>query len=193
MEEESLAGNPVRNFSSHVLSDVFTEYAMRAAPRAALPILLALVASHSVLTAEQPLAEPTTPAEKYAELVVADKPVAYWKLGQVEEGVIRNLAPGADASALDGKLVGTVKFGGEQAGGTAPSFNDSDRTASFGEKGGHISIADPGADSPLDFDKGDSITLEAWVNPQQIRDGQHIYLVGKGRTNTAGFPRENQN
>src|SRR5215213_11421104 len=32
------------------------------------------------------------------------------------------------------------------------------------------------------FGLGDSITLEAWVKVQELKDGTHAYLVGKGRT-----------
>ncbi len=43
------------------------------------------------------------------------------------------------------------------------------------------------------FSAGDSITLEAWVNPLGIADGQQVYIVGKGRTGRPGFTKENQN
>jgi hypothetical protein len=49
----------------------------------------------------------------------------------------------------------------------------------------------PGAN--LRFRLGDSITLEAWVKVQQLKDGSYAYLVGKGRNGRPGFPERNQN
>ena len=45
----------------------------------------------------------------------------------------------------------------------------------------------------LDFAKGDSLTLEAWVFLQALKDGQQVYVVGKGRTGNKGFDANNQN
>ena len=47
--------------------------------------------------------------------------------------------------------------------------------------------------SNLRFSNGDSITLEAWVKVQELKDGSYAYLLGKGRTRAAGFPEKNQN
>ena len=54
-------------------------------------------------------------------------------------------------------------------------------------------MKDPGANSPLDFSQGDSLTLEAWVNANSLKDGQQVYIVGKGRTGNKGFASDNQN
>ena len=43
----------------------------------------------------------------------------------------------------------------------------------FGEKTGHIQVKDPGANSPLDFKKGDSLTMEAWVSVGELKSGNH--------------------
>jgi len=49
-------------------------------------------------------------------------------------------------------------------------------------------------DAPtLRFQKGDAITLETWVKVRAIRDGQMVYLIGKGRNGTKEFGDENQN
>ncbi|MEM9367030.1 MAG: DUF1553 domain-containing protein [Planctomycetota bacterium] len=61
-----------------------------------------------------------------------------------------------------------------------------------GGKGGHAEFPDPGDLSPLDFDLGDTITMEAWVQCEELRDGQLAYVVGKGRTGRAEDP-DNQN
>ena len=57
----------------------------------------------------------------------------------------------------------------------------------------YLSVPDPGKQSPFDFTNGDSVTLEAWVNPQQVHNGQWQYIVGKGRTGRPGFEQDNQN
>ena len=57
----------------------------------------------------------------------------------------------------------------------------------------YLSVPDPGKQSPFDFTNGDSVTLEAWVNLQQVHNGQWQYIVGKGRTGRPGFEQDNQN
>ena len=54
-------------------------------------------------------------------------------------------------------------------------------------------MTDPGEKSPLDFDKGDAITIEAWVKPDPFGGSRYMYVVGKGRTYEKGFSRENHN
>ncbi|QEG39272.1 DUF1553 domain-containing protein [Roseimaritima ulvae] len=83
----------------------------------------------------------------------------------------------------------------DQAGPRPPEFPemDADNTAVRFDAGAYYSIPDDGPDSRFDFDNGDAITLEAWVNPAAIRDGQALYVIGKGRTNSPGFARDNQN
>ena len=57
--------------------------------------------------------------------------------------------------------------------------------------GQFLRIKDPGAESILDFAQGDSITMEAWVNPQTM--GKYSYVIGKGRTGNPGQKADNQN
>ncbi len=57
------------------------------------------------------------------------------------------------------------------------------------EKGsGFVRVADPGDASVLDITNGDSLTLEAQVRPApgSITNGQHMHVVGKGRTRQFG-------
>ena len=60
-------------------------------------------------------------------------------------------------------------------------------------KQGFIRVPDPGANSPYDFDNGDTITIEAWVNPASAPKGGNVYLLGKGRTGNPGQQTNNQN
>ncbi|MGV3485179.1 MAG: DUF1553 domain-containing protein [Planctomycetaceae bacterium] len=83
----------------------------------------------------------------------------------------------------------------DQAGPRPPEFPDKspDNTAVRVDGGAYLSMPDLGAGSEFDFESGDPITLEAWVNPSGIREGEPRYIIGKGRTNQPGFARDNQN
>ena len=97
----------------------------------------------------------------------------------------------ADGRKIDGN---GVVFG--QAGPRPPrerGFAADNKAAMFGGGRGFLRVTDPGADSPFDFVAGDSITLEAWVNPFELQDGQQVYVVGKGRTGNPGVAADNQN
>jgi hypothetical protein len=125
-------------------------------------------------------------AAAYVDLVQADNPVAFWRF---EQGKLASVVE--DAPALAGTVTGNVKLrqaGPQQA--KYPGFDGANEAAQFDGKGSRIRIADPGDDSPLDFAAGDSLTLEAWVNPSRV--GQ-MYIVGKGRTGNAGSAADNQN
>ncbi|MEL7335050.1 MAG: DUF1549 domain-containing protein, partial [Planctomycetota bacterium] len=62
---------------------------------------------------------------------------------------------------------------------------------SIAQPGGRIEIPDQGSNSRFDFDVGDTITVEALVNPTALRS--QAYIVGKGRTHVGGQKRDNQN
>ena len=131
---------------------------------------------------------------RYADLILADKPAAYWRLNDDAGGIARNLAPGGSASALDGKVEGKVQLGQRgQPTAEFPEFEPDSTAAGFSGKGEFIRVKDPGAKSALKFAKGDSITLEAWVSASAIKEGQQVYVVGKGRTGNKGFSSDNQN
>lgn len=130
----------------------------------------------------------------YHEIVIKDKPVAYWRLNDAKPDIIKNHAPGEQAALLDG--VGTAKVTVKQAGPsheTFPEFEPDSTAVAFTGKGDFIRVKDPGADSPVDFKLGDAITIEAWVFLNKIGDGQQVYVVGKGRTGAKGFDPNNQN
>ena len=84
----------------------------------------------------------------------------------------------------------------DQAGPRPPEFPDfeANNTAiQFQGRGSRLEIKDPGPQSPFDFTNGDAITLESWVKVDKISPGQPAYIVGKGRTNSPHFSRNNQN
>ena len=74
-----------------------------------------------------------------------------------------------------------------------PDFEPGNTAVKLDGKGAHLSIADSGPQSPFDFTAGDSITLEAWVQVNDIRGGENLYVICKGRTGAPGFLAENQN
>ncbi|GAB5406774.1 MAG: DUF1553 domain-containing protein [Aureliella sp.] len=114
-----------------------------------------------------------------AQDVEGDGEIARWDFGSEE------LSP----------LIAHGNVKRDQAGPRPPEFPKmaADNTSVHLDSGAYLSIPDPGPDSDFDFDNGDAITLEAWVNPSSIRDGQPLYIVGKGRTGTPKFAKDNQN
>ncbi len=74
-----------------------------------------------------------------------------------------------------------------------PGFEPENTAILLKGNGARIEIKDPGADSTYDFTNGDAITMEAWVKLDGLRPGQPVYVVGKGRTNSPHFSRNNQN
>ncbi|QEL16574.1 DUF1553 domain-containing protein [Limnoglobus roseus] len=77
---------------------------------------------------------------------------------------------------------------------TYPAFAATNRAAVFSAT--HPSLTVREADRPdaqLRFGLKDTITLEAWVQVGELKDGNYAYLVGKGRNGKKGFPEKNQN
>ncbi|HVJ66431.1 MAG TPA: LamG domain-containing protein, partial [Caulifigura sp.] len=76
-----------------------------------------------------------------------------------------------------------------------PKTSTTNTAAEFkgGTGAGRLVIKDPGDNSPLDFKLGDTITIEAWVQPTALGNGQAMYIVGKGRTGNDGVAKDNQN
>jgi hypothetical protein len=124
----------------------------------------------------------------YADLVRADKPVAYWRFDG-EAGI-------SELGGLPWKpvaVVGPVTL--NQPGPRQdkfPLFDGQNASALFDEPAS-LRYDDPGAQGPLDFAAGDTITLEAWVSPTKLAGGQQVYVVGKGRTGNKGQAADNQN
>lgn len=83
----------------------------------------------------------------------------------------------------------------DQAGPRPPEFPDmaANNTAVRCDANAYLTVSDTGPNSDFDFTNGDAITIEAWVNPSALREGQVGYVVGKGRTGSPKFARDNQN
>ena len=127
----------------------------------------------------------------YAEVVRRDKPTAYWDFSEPK------LSKSLDSKGsieLRAKPMGKVGLG--QPGPrpkTFPRFSIDNASAEFGGGKDFLRVTDPGDRSPVDFDSGDSLTLEAWVFPTAIGDGQFASIISKGRTGNEGFEKENLN
>ena len=124
----------------------------------------------------------------------SDLPAFHLRFEATTDGKV--LAERKDSSEkllAPGRVVGAVTF---DAAGPRPAkfprFKTDNRAAKF-SGGSSIRFADPGENSLFDVGLGDSITLEAWVAPANIGNGQNMYIVGKGRTKNEGVADENQN
>jgi hypothetical protein len=118
--------------------------------------------------------------QSYASIVAADQPAFWWRF---EEGKVE---PGEVVGKLTLSVAGPRKE-------WFPKFDDQNLAAKFAGDGGRIVVKDAGEKNPLDFAAGDAITLEAWVNPTKLANGQTVYVLGKGRTGNAGVAKDNQN
>ena len=83
----------------------------------------------------------------------------------------------------------------DQAGPRPPEFPDmaENNTAVRLDAASYLAVPDTGPSSDFDFTNGDAVTIEAWVNPSVLRQGQVSYVIGKGRTGSPKFARDNQN
>jgi len=125
--------------------------------------------------------------DAYLAKVMADKPVAYWRFSEAKSPAVKSVV-----GALSGQLNQSLPPGPRPL--YYPEFSKDNLAMAFDGAGRFLSVPDPGKTSVLDFAKGDSITIEAWVAPQgALSKGQFMYIVGKGRTYRKGLPRDNQN
>lgn len=74
-----------------------------------------------------------------------------------------------------------------------PDFEPNNTAVKLDGSGARLTFEDPRAKSPFDFTNGDAMTLEAWVQVDELRAGENVYVIGKGRTGATGFAADNQN
>lgn len=107
-------------------------------------------------------------------------PVAFWEFGTEESTPL--VAHGGVHRDVPGPR--SPEF---------PDFEPTNLAVQFDGQGARYEFADPGAKSSFDFTNGDAITLEAWIKVDNLRSGENLYIIGKGRTGAASFARDNQN
>ncbi|MFM9963421.1 MAG: DUF1553 domain-containing protein [Planctomycetaceae bacterium] len=155
----------------------------------------------------RPCVADTPDQTPYAEPVLQDRPVAYWRLDDnlfevhpksLGHGIIARGVPSRlfdEDNLNDASAVSKGYVRADQVGPRPPKFLnfEADNQAAVFESPAVIKVADPGEKSLLDFGLNDSITLEAWVLVKKLGDGQQMYVVGKGRTKNVGVAEDNQN
>ena len=72
-----------------------------------------------------------------------------------------------------------------------PQFITSNHAIGLHKPGASVRV--PDQNGSFTFRKGESITVEAWVQCDAIGHGQNAYVAGKGRTSRQGMPAHNQN
>ncbi len=156
-----------------------------------LPFALCLLVLTSRFLVAQQLGDDANPVDHssaYDKVVLADQPDVWWSFDDAAP-----LKPFVKTGLLDVRVEGGVSL--KQPGpGSAASvlFSSENRGLEFNGKKSVIKVTDPGSKSVLDFDKGEALTLEAWVKIKSISDGRYVYVVGKGRTNNKGVAAGNQ-
>lgn len=121
---------------------------------------------------------------EYAETIKSDEPVAYWRF---DDGLTSEVGEFAAANRK-----AKLKQPGPRP-ERYPDFDKENMGVMLAGLSTFITIKDPGDKSVFDFHNGDTITLEAWVNPNGLPEGQQVYVIGKGRTGNNGFRPNNQN
>jgi hypothetical protein len=128
----------------------------------------------------------------YRELLLADKPIAYWRFDTIEECCTPNETH-ESLRANAGANVSLLEAGPRPP--KFPAFSEENTAADFTgyERDTYLRVKDPGDRSEFDFENGDTITMEAWVQCLEMPEGRNVYIVGKGRTGSPGVARDNQN
>ena len=126
-----------------------------------------------------------TGADAYRQKVLEAKPAVYFRFNEAGQLM-------SESGGLKGELMGgaSIKPTGPK-GRYYPDFPEKNSALQLRGGGQYVRIKDPGDRSVLDFKNGDSITMEAWVNPETL--GNYSYIIGKGRTLNPGVPANNQN
>jgi len=142
--------------------------------------------------------EPLSAADRE---IILDRPVVLWRFEEPAGArQVAGLAVRADAAAdtdeptIDRRQVEVVGAAVTGEPGPRPPRHPghapTNGALALGGDRGFVRVADS---ADLRFGTGDSLTLEAWVNPLELADGRHAYVVGKGRTGRRGLDPDNQN
>ena len=157
-----------------------------------IPALRTAFAALSISLASLAALSRGADARSYRDLLLADKPAAYWRFDSIEECCTSSETDEALRANAGDKVSLT------EAGPRPPVFSafaDENTAADFTgyPRDTYLRVKDPGVKSVFDFENGDTITMEAWVQCHQLSEGRNVYVVGKGRTGLPGNPPDNQN
>ena len=145
-----------------------------------------------LVTADEP-DNAQTLTGNYSAIVQADHPVAFWHFSVSDfDGDVTAESP----DLVNRKNAANRRVIHRTSGPTAPHFpffEESNSALRFPAAGGYLKISDSGDKSRYDFDLGDSLTLEAWVNPRSVNGAAFHHIIQKGRTGRPGFDANNQN
>lgn len=121
-------------------------------------------------------------ADRYADIVLKDSPVAYWRFN----GDDLTRFPSQGDEPLDAVLAASAAPSNLRREGPRPGefplFGDANQAVEFRSTGQYYRVSEAGDKNLLVFNQNDSITLEAWVNPERPASGGFSYVIGKGRT-----------
>ncbi|MCS5630088.1 MAG: hypothetical protein NZ744_04605, partial [Pirellulaceae bacterium] len=108
-----------------------------------------------------------TQVHHYSELILPDKPIAYWQMQSNKQGQFQNHL--AIAQPLTATSKGEISTADGPTAPIHPGFGD-DKNPALGipNSTGYLIVDDPGDNSPLDFTSGDDITIEAWISPTKL-------------------------
>ena len=123
--------------------------------------------------------DPKDGAQNDSSPVPVVEPVVKWTFG------------GGEPGALKGKAV-LQPVGPQEP--IYPDFPKGNPALVLDGKDGFLQVTEKDlAGRNLRFGNGDSITIETWVNVEQLNNGGYVYLIGKGRNKNKAFKPENQN
>ena len=131
---------------------------------------------------------------KYETLITGDRPTCWWRMAGADEPLVANRGIVADPANFAARPVGKVDLTiAGPSGAEFPDFATGNVAVRLVSGRNFLRVTDPGEQSPLDFDNGDALTIEAWIQPEPKPQPTYSYILGKGRTLNPGLPERNQN
>lgn len=149
-------------------------------------IFLVCISTTAFAQNDTDVVEEESQFQSYQELILADKPVAYWNFET-------KAANATESQAWKAEEKGTPKYtSGGPTSKESPLMPADNRVLQLDGKSALV-VQDPGDESVFDFTNGDTISVEAWVNCTKLGGGANVYIIGKGRTGNKDFAANNQN
>ena len=133
-----------------------------------------------------------SPQGAYQDRVQNDSPAFYWSMDQKDK--MESLISIGTVPSISVPLAGNLsrKTPGPRP-EEYPDFAADNSAIQFTSPDQWLVIKDSEEKSSLKFRNGDALTIEVWVSPKASLNAVYPYIVGKGRTQNAGFNPHNQN